>query len=71
MRPGCVVILHDRWHTPATLRAYFAHAPAIRLTTLTEAVALAEAPGGDRADSGGGRDARAPPDARRETPGPG
>ena len=57
VRPGCVVILHDRWHTPATLRAYFANAPAIRLTTLTEAFALAER--------------GAPSDAPRETPGPG
>ncbi|KAH8064189.1 acetyl-CoA transmembrane transporter [Aureococcus anophagefferens] len=44
VRPGCVVILHDRWHTPATLRAYFANAPAIRLTTLTEPAADRGAP---------------------------
>ncbi|KAH8063490.1 acetyl-CoA transmembrane transporter [Aureococcus anophagefferens] len=64
VRPGCVVILHDRWHTPATLRAYFANAPAIRLTTLTEAFALA--------DRGAGRDwadGRAATRARRTRPG--
>ena len=38
---GAIVILHDRPHTPETLRRYFASSPPkIRLTTLTEACAL-------------------------------
>ena len=39
VRPGAIVILHDRWHTPATLRAFFAKrgkTASIRLTTLSE-----------------------------------
>ena len=39
VRPGAIVILHDRWHTPATLRAFFARrgkTTSIRLTTLSE-----------------------------------
>jgi peptidoglycan/xylan/chitin deacetylase (PgdA/CDA1 family) len=39
VRPGSIVILHDRWHTPATLRAFFAKrgkTASIRLTTLSE-----------------------------------
>jgi peptidoglycan/xylan/chitin deacetylase (PgdA/CDA1 family) len=38
VRPGAIVILHDRWHTPATLRAFFAkrgRTASIRLTTLS------------------------------------
>lgn len=41
VRPGAIVILHDRWHTPATLRAYFAHPAPTRLVTLSEAAAAA------------------------------
>ena len=39
VRPGAIVILHDRWHTPATLRAFFSKrgkTASIRLTTLSE-----------------------------------
>ena len=37
VRPGAVVLLHDRWHTPATLRAYFAKPAPVALVTLSEA----------------------------------
>jgi hypothetical protein len=39
VRRGSIVILHDRWHTPATLRAFFATrgpSAGIQLTTLSE-----------------------------------
>ena len=38
VRPGAIVILHDRWHTPATLRAFFSkrgRTSDIKLTTLS------------------------------------
>lgn len=47
VRPGCVVVVHDRWHTPATLSKALPliAASGIKLGTLSElhAVAMAEA----------------------------
>lgn len=42
VRNGAIVLIHDRWHTPDTLRAYFRSPARVRLTTLSEATAVAE-----------------------------